>query len=63
MSSNFLQFNEAKTEVLIIAPDSIIPKVKNIIGYLKDNVRSNIRNLGVNFDQCSLFILELILKF
>lgn len=51
MANNFLQFNESKTEILIVAPDSIVPKVADALGPLKDYVRPSIRNLGVIFDQ------------
>ena len=51
MASNFLQLNAAKTEVLIIASDKVAEKVANHMGSLKGNLRSDIRNLGVNFDQ------------
>ena len=51
MSDNFLQLNEAKTEVLIVAPENIVPKIVDCIGPLKHNVRPNLRNLGVNFNQ------------
>lgn len=51
MSSSFLQLNAAKTEVLIIAADNIASRVINLMGPLKGNVHSNIKNLGVTFDQ------------
>lgn len=51
MASNFLQLNAAKTEVLIIASDCVAARVADHMGSLKRNVRSDIRNLGVNFDQ------------
>ena len=56
MSNNsFLQLNTDKTEVLIIASDSIAPKVAKSIGSLSSAVRSNLRNLGVIFDQAMHF--------
>lgn len=51
MGRNFLQLNAAKTEVLIIASDSLAAKVKNLMGPLTTNVHPHIRNLGVFFDQ------------
>ena len=53
--NNFLQLNEAKTEVLIIAPDNIATKVADCLGSLKSNVRPNLRNLGVIFDKSMHF--------
>ena len=55
MSNNYLQLNTDKTEVLIIASDSIAPKVAKSIGSLSSAVRSNLRNLGVIFDQAMHF--------
>ena len=51
MSENFLLLNESKTEVLIVAPEHIVPNVMESIGPLRQNVRPNLRNLGVNFNQ------------
>jgi len=55
MSNNSLQLNADKTEVLIIASDSIAPTVAKSIGSLSSAVRSNLRNLGVTFDQAMHF--------
>ena len=49
------QLNTDKTEVLIIASDSMAPKVAKSIGSLSSAVRSNLRNLGVIFDQAMHF--------
>ena len=51
LANNFLQLNEAKTEVLIVASDKITPKVADCMGSLKSNIRPNLRNLGVHFDK------------
>ena len=55
MSNNFIQLNTDKTEVVIIASDSIAPKVAQSIGSLSWAVWSNLRNLGVIFDQTVQF--------
>lgn len=54
MANNFLQLNADKTKVLIIASDSIASKVAQSIGSFPSAVRSNLRNLGVIFDQAVL---------
>ena len=51
LANNYLQLNEAKTEVLIIGSDTLAPKVADCIGSLKTNIRPNLRNLGVIFDK------------
>lgn len=51
VASNFLQLKDAKTEVLIVAPDYSMSKVTSSIGSLGSNVRSKIRNLAVIFNQ------------
>ena len=43
LANNFLQLNEAKTEVLIVASDIIGAKVADCIGSLKTNVRPSLR--------------------
>ena len=55
MTNNFLQLNADKTEVLIIASDSIVSKVAQCIGSLSSAVQSSLRNLGVIFDQAMYF--------
>ncbi len=50
MSDNFLQLNNDKTEVMIIAPDDITSKIRQIVGGLSASYSSEIRNLGVIFD-------------
>lgn len=53
MDGNFLQINTNKTEILIIAPDSIASKVVQCTGPLSSSssVKVNLKNLGVIFDQ------------
>ncbi len=51
MASNFLQLNTDKSELLIVAADSTVSKVANSIGLLNSIVLSNLKNLGVIFDQ------------
>ena len=51
MAANLLQLNTTKTEVLIIASDSLWARIKEHVGPLKNNTHTNIRNLGVQFDQ------------
>ncbi len=55
MASNFLQLNAKKTEVVIIAADSIRSNIIKCTGSLSFAVRSNLRNLCVIFDQSVLF--------
>ena len=50
MANNFLQLNEDKTEVLIVAPDTTASKVVQLLGSLSSAVQSKLRNLGVIFD-------------
>ena len=49
MADYFYNEIAQKQEVLVVAPEKIIPKVVDCMGPLKQNVRPNIRNLGVNF--------------
>ncbi len=51
MSDNFLQLNNDKTEVMIIAPDNITTKIRQVVGGLSSSDSSEIRNLGVIFDR------------
>lgn len=51
MAANYLSLNTRKTEVLVCAPDSFVPTVINNLGFLSSMVQSNVRNLGVTFDQ------------
>ena len=55
MVESFLQLNPDKPEILIIAPDSAIPLIKQSIGPLSSVVRPSIRNLGVTFDKSLSF--------
>ncbi len=50
MNRNFPQINADKTEVLIVAADSIASKVASCTGSLSSNVCSNLRDLGIIFD-------------
>lgn len=49
MVDNFLQLNEAKTEVLDCAPDKFVPKVMETLGPLATFANSSIRNCGGTF--------------
>ncbi len=51
----FLQLNTDKTEVMIIAPDNITPKIRQVIGGLSSSDCNDIRNLGVIFDRSLCF--------
>lgn len=58
LSSNSLQLNTSKTEVLIVTPSSyvdVVPKVSRCLGTLNSNIHPSIRNLGVIFDQNMYF--------
>lgn len=56
LNNNCLQLNPAKTETLIIAPNSAIPDIKRRLGDLGSSQKHNLRNLGVIFDEA--FSLE-----
>nr|XP_054594398.1 uncharacterized protein LOC129161884 [Nothobranchius furzeri] len=47
---SFLQLNEDKTEILICAPDKLVPKVRDTLGQLASHTKPSVRNLGVTFD-------------
>ncbi len=51
MSENVLQLNNDKTEVMIIAPDNITTKIRQVVGGLSSSDSSEIRNLAVIFDR------------
>lgn len=51
MAGNFLQLNADKTEILIFAPEKVAPVIIKSIGPLSSAAHSNLRNLGVIFDQ------------
>ncbi|XP_030601343.1 uncharacterized protein LOC115791283 [Archocentrus centrarchus] len=55
MAANYLSLNAGKTEVLVCAPDSFVPTVINNLGFLSSMFQSNVRNLGVTFDQALSF--------
>lgn len=55
MTENCLQFNENKTEALLIAPDNMVPETKQNLGFLSASVQCNLRNSGVIFDQSLSF--------
>uniref|UniRef100_A0A8C6P1U2 Reverse transcriptase domain-containing protein n=1 Tax=Nothobranchius furzeri TaxID=105023 RepID=A0A8C6P1U2_NOTFU len=50
MAGNFLQLNEDQTEILICAPDKLVPKVRDSLGQLASHTKPSVRNLGVTFD-------------
>uniref|UniRef100_A0A3B3HCK7 Reverse transcriptase domain-containing protein n=1 Tax=Oryzias latipes TaxID=8090 RepID=A0A3B3HCK7_ORYLA len=50
MNHNFLQLNEAKTEVIVCAPDSCLPKIIHELGSLASFIKPSVRNLGVTLD-------------
>uniref|UniRef100_A0A8C6W0R4 Reverse transcriptase domain-containing protein n=1 Tax=Nothobranchius furzeri TaxID=105023 RepID=A0A8C6W0R4_NOTFU len=50
MAGSFLQLKEDKTEILICAPDKLVPKVRDSLGQLASHTKPSIRNLGVTFD-------------
>uniref|UniRef100_A0A8C6KCT2 Reverse transcriptase domain-containing protein n=1 Tax=Nothobranchius furzeri TaxID=105023 RepID=A0A8C6KCT2_NOTFU len=50
MAGSFLQMNEDKTEILICAPDKLVPKVRDSLGQLASHTKPSVRNLGVTFD-------------
>uniref|UniRef100_A0A8C6PV72 Reverse transcriptase domain-containing protein n=1 Tax=Nothobranchius furzeri TaxID=105023 RepID=A0A8C6PV72_NOTFU len=47
---NSLQLNEDKTEILICAPEKLVPKVRDSIGQLASHIKPSVRNLGVTFE-------------
>uniref|UniRef100_A0A8C6KM71 Reverse transcriptase domain-containing protein n=1 Tax=Nothobranchius furzeri TaxID=105023 RepID=A0A8C6KM71_NOTFU len=47
---SFLQLNEHKTEILICAPDKLVPKVGDSLGQLASHTKPSDRYLGVTFD-------------
>uniref|UniRef100_A0A665VQ37 Reverse transcriptase domain-containing protein n=1 Tax=Echeneis naucrates TaxID=173247 RepID=A0A665VQ37_ECHNA len=51
LSSNSLQLNSDKTEVLVIGPDDAIPGINQHLGDLSISSKSSLRNLGVIFDK------------
>uniref|UniRef100_A0A8C6MBL6 Reverse transcriptase domain-containing protein n=1 Tax=Nothobranchius furzeri TaxID=105023 RepID=A0A8C6MBL6_NOTFU len=50
MAGSFLQLNEDKTEILICAPDKLVPRVRDSFGQLASHIKPSLRNLGVTFD-------------
>uniref|UniRef100_A0A8C6K7Z1 Reverse transcriptase domain-containing protein n=1 Tax=Nothobranchius furzeri TaxID=105023 RepID=A0A8C6K7Z1_NOTFU len=50
MAGSFLQLNEDKTEILICAPDKLVPKVRDSLGQLASHTKPSVRNLVVTFD-------------
>lgn len=55
MANNFLQLNDDKTKVMIFAPDKCQVPIKEKPGALSFSTCSNLRNLGVIFDQSMSF--------
>ncbi|XP_070409411.1 uncharacterized protein [Nothobranchius furzeri] len=49
MAGSFLQLNEDKTEILICAPDKLVPKVRDL-GQLASHTKPSVRSLSVTFD-------------
>ncbi|MEQ2202315.1 hypothetical protein XENOCAPTIV_015815, partial [Xenoophorus captivus] len=47
LKTNSLQLHSKKTKCLIIAPDSLVPLIRQQIGHLNSAVKPNFRNLGV----------------
>jgi len=43
MANNVLQLNKDKTEMMIFAPDNMIPKIKQALGFSPSSDRSEIR--------------------
>ncbi|KAF7656802.1 hypothetical protein LDENG_00036030 [Lucifuga dentata] len=50
MSSNYLQLNPGKTEVLVFGPEHISNTLQSILGPLSVNISHSTRNVGVIFD-------------
>lgn len=50
ISSNFLQLNECKSEVVIFSPSKVAEKLTVHLGPLATNVSKQVRDLGVIFD-------------
>jgi len=55
MANNVLQLNKDKTEMMIFAPDNMIPKIKQALGFSPSSDRSEIRNLGIFLDRAMCF--------
>ena len=51
MADHFLQLYEDKTEILMSAPPSVVPNIRDGLGSLTSSVKSSIRSLGVTMDQ------------
>lgn len=51
MADDFSQLNADKTEILIAALPSLVPKIRDDLGSLTSPVKSSIGNLGVTLDQ------------
>lgn len=50
LANNYFQLNTEKTEVLISAPDGILPTVMDNLGFLS-HVKPTLRNFGVHMGQ------------
>ena len=54
-TENSLQLNADKTEVLVVAPDKCVSVILKNIGHLSTAAHSNLRNLGVIFNNSMSF--------
>jgi len=55
LSSNFLHFNESKTEMILIRPSDYSTTPKVLFDGLSSYVKPWVRNLGVVFDESLKF--------
>ncbi len=51
MSENVLQLNNDKTEVMIIAPDNITTKIRQVVGGLSSSDKQWNKKSGCHFDR------------
>ena len=58
MSQNFIQLNEAKSEILLFGSPNAISSMQSHLGGLSTNVKSTARNLGVIFNLVSLLMAK-----
>ena len=47
----YISVHADKTEILIPAPPSLVPKIRDSLGSLTSSLKSSIRNLGITMDQ------------
>ncbi len=55
MTDNSLQLDTNKKEVLVVAPEKVALMTMQSIGPLSSAAHSNLRNLGIIFDQSLSF--------